>query len=166
MKQSLNIRRLRSGRLAILFATCSLAVLGLTLGGAGTAAAASTTTTPPTRVAAGTVGLVGAIHVPGSSVAAVGSSDDISPRIAATSCVAWGLLGTCRTATIPASSGHRIFYAIPPCGWGNVFDAANGRHVGPSNVLGSGGISGLFGSYYMIVRNAVGTVGCTGVLSS
>jgi hypothetical protein len=145
---------------------CSLAVLGLALAGAGTATAASTTTTPPTRVAAGTVGLVGTTNAPASSVAIAGSSDDISPQIAATSCTAWGLLRTCRTATIPASSGHRIFYSIPPCGWGNVFDAANGRHVGPSNALGVGSIGGLFGSYYMVVRNAVGTVGCTGVLSS
>jgi hypothetical protein len=45
MNTSPTIQRPRPGRLAVLFATCSLAVLGLTLGSStGTATAASTTT--------------------------------------------------------------------------------------------------------------------------
>ena len=100
-----------------------------------------------------------------ATAALVFGTPQAASAVAATSCTAWGLAGTCRTATIPASSGHRIYYHVATCGWANVYDAQNGRRVGGSNLIGTGWISGLYGSYYMVVRSANLTA-CLGGISS
>jgi hypothetical protein len=89
-----------------------------------------------------------------AAAALIAGTPGTASATAATSCTAWGFLGTCRTASIPSSSGHTIYYNIGVTGWGNIYDAGSGRLVGGSNLVGSGSIGGLYSSYYLVVRNA------------
>jgi len=102
----------------------------------------------------------------GTAEKASATSTSPSPKIALTACFALGYLGECDTAAIPASSDHRIYYGIQPCGWGNIFDANTGDHVGPTNLLLSGHIGGLYGSYKLRVRNLIFTDACEGQIGS
>jgi hypothetical protein len=86
--------------------------------------------------------------------------------IDAATCYAWGFLGECTTSAIPASSGHRIYYNIASCGWGNIYDIDTHQLVG-STLLGPGFISGLYGRYTLTVRNVVpGVIACLGGITN
>lgn len=81
----------------------------------------------------------------------------------ATYCTAYGFT-TCKTETIPASSGHWIHYDVAPCGWGNIFDADTHKRVGGANVTAGGYVNGLVGRYYMIVRSV--SASCAGSINN
>lgn len=86
--------------------------------------------------------------------------------LSVTNCVAWGVFGTCTTGAIPASAAHQIQYDFAPCGYGNIYDTVTGQRVGGSNLVLSGTIGGLYGSYYLVFTNVTGTFACAGSIQS
>ena len=93
------------------------------------------------------------LAVVGAPSAANAAAPRVTPQTAA-DCIAWGWIGSCTTAAVHANSNHQIGYSIEACGWGNIYDINTGQRVGPTNAVGVGRVSGLYGWYTLTVRNA------------
>jgi hypothetical protein len=111
-----------------------------------------------------------AVAAPAAASAAVGGTSaqpteqTITP-MAALSCYAVGLLQTCWTGEIQAPVGcHCVYASVTNNGFGDVFDARNGKHVGPTRFNGIIKISGLFSQYHLRVTNVLGPA-ALGILS-